>query len=117
MTKRQKARKKWRLKYYEDNPFCFYCGCRMILPFEKECKVFVLLLPKRYRNPDNEATLEHVNSRLNSKRKIVLDNTIRVLLACKKCNGEMGKFEEGFLSKEELWERSKRYPIKLVSIN
>jgi hypothetical protein len=66
----------------------------------------------------NLATLEHLRSRLNTKRHepVSRHGEIRVVLACRKCNNEHGAKEQALLSKEELWERSKQHKTQFIKI-
>ena len=99
---------------YEDNPYCEYCGCKMKLLFKEDKDK----LPKGLRNPDNEATFEHLYSRLNPKRKEYTPEIKRILLVCRKCNHKFGAEEYKKLSIEEQRLRSSKWGMKkLEKIN
>ena len=86
-----------------EHPFCCYCGV----------KVVYFKIKRFQRTPDNFATVEHLRSKYQESRKEPnLGNEQRIVLACNKCNNEKGSTETSLLSKEELWERSKRHPYK-----
>lgn len=55
-------------------------------------------------NPDNYATLEHLHSRLDSKRK--RGQSSPVLMSCRKCNEVRGAIEEKTLPLLEIWYRA-----------
>jgi hypothetical protein len=59
--------------------------------------------------PDNEATIDHLDSRLSPERGMY-PGLVRHVLACRVCNGRRAAEEERRLSSEELWRRSGSYP-------
>lgn len=65
---------------------------------------------KDFGHPKNEATLDHLNSKLSGERYQVNDGSKVTVLACWKCNNERGSEEVAQLPKRELWQRSGAYP-------
>lgn len=76
---------------------CFWCGCATV--FEKRGAF----------QPKNFATLDHLYSRLDPKRKEpAVRGQRRWVLACYACNQARNNGEQSALPKEELWKRSGR---------
>ena len=70
----------------------------MVLPDEP--------IPRYVTNPDNLATIEHLDDRFSDKRGTYV-NTPRTVLACSKCNRDRGRAEEEKQGVEELRQRAK----------
>lgn len=98
------SNRKRRLKLWNKDPHCYYCG-RLTVERSKDDQ------RKPGELPDKQATLEHLRSRLDpTRQEPCIDNNERTVLACRECNETKAAEEELLLSKEELWERSKRHP-------
>lgn len=96
--------KRRRDRLFELNPYCHWCGCLLIRPET---------IKKKETEPKNMATIDHLRDRLNPDRtKPNLDHKKRLVLSCKECNEEKGRDSEKTLPIENLWARSKRFPIK-----
>src|SRR3990167_1644132 len=93
-----KRRRRQRQRLFEQSPFCVYCDVPLIL----------YPLAKHERAPDNYATLDHVRSRLHPERTAPAYGETRHVLACNKCNRELGAAEEAALPIEEKWRRAGR---------
>lgn len=87
-------RQKIRLFERQDGK-CHWCGEQMLDP----------AIIYEDKQPDNLATLDHLDSRLSEERGKHSDN-IRRVLACRRCNGNRGAKEQAQLSEFELWRRS-----------
>ncbi len=74
---------------------CYWCGCKMIDPS-------IIYLKKQ---PNNLATLEHLDSRLSGQRG--KRSGVRRVVACRLCNNKRGAREETQLPINELWRRSR----------
>ena len=81
---------------------CHYCGCELVF----------YPLAKFERTPDNYATIEHLNSRLQypNGRPEAWGKARSLVVACHRCNGDRATREEAALPVEELWRRSGRSP-------
>lgn len=99
--------KRQRLKYLKERvKRCWYCKTKLVYyPLKKGESI-----------PDNYATIEHLNSKLQypDGRPKIWGKKRTLVVACFKCNNERGKKENSQLSKEELWERSGSYPSEDV---
>jgi len=93
-SRNQKKRK--RLFASQDGK-CYWCDCQMIL---------VEKTGNRKEFFDDEATLEHLDSRLSNQRG--KSSGRRVVLACRLCNHKRGVEEESLLPIEELHRRSSK---------
>lgn len=94
-----------KLRLFEINQNCYYCGCRMILTNIKN-------IPKGQELPDNAATLEHLVSRYNIHRwKKKKKGEQRKVLACYKCNHDRSSQETLCLSRAEILKRSKGFSL------
>lgn len=67
---------------YRRHPYCFWCGR----------KVYKFLLPDGKRQPDNFATLDHLNSRVGYPDGRPLQGF--TVLACRACNQDRAVAEE-----------------------
>ena len=86
---------KRREKLFKENPHCYYCNVLTI--FDRPTKHN----KGRGWQPDNLATIEHLYSRFDPRRKIPnTNNERRHVLACYKCNHERGKAEVNALPRE-----------------
>lgn len=98
------SRKRKRLRHLRERyKNCYYCKCKLnYYPLKKGEKI-----------PDNYATIEHLNSRLQypNGRPNVFGKERTLVVACWKCNNERGNRENGELSKEEQWDRSGSPPL------
>ena len=83
--RRRLARRRKRL--FRENPFCPFCGTKMVST----------------ENKPNSVTIEHLISRNNPLRGKINGKT---MLACKSCNEQRGQEELDALPKEELWRRA-----------
>lgn len=98
------SRKRARLRYLrERHKRCWYCKTELVY----------YPLKKGERTPDNYATIEHLNSKLQypNGRPDPKYKKRTLVVACFKCNIERSEKEVAQLSKEELWERSKCPPL------
>jgi hypothetical protein len=94
-----------KLKLFETNPHCYYCGCRMILTNIRN-------IPKGQELPDNAATLEHLVSRFSAYRwKQKRKGERRKVLACYRCNHNRSIQETLCLSRAEILRRSKGFSL------
>ena len=94
-----------KLKLYEQDPLCYYCGCRMILTNIKN-------IPKGQTLPPNSATIEHLVSRLNPHRWVKKKNKHRrKVLACHQCNQNRSIQETLCLSRAEILRRSRGFSL------
>ncbi len=102
-------RQKLRIRLWKEDPHCRFCKVLTILPES---------LPAEIKNgrrniksvPDNMATIDHLESRLNPVRR-KLRGMLSVTLSCNKCNFERNREEELSLPLEELHRRSKRFSL------
>lgn len=99
---------------WKANPRCRACGVLTILPEELAKKLGrppgkLFPLPQRYQ--DVLATLEHVYSRLDPRRRIAVRGELRQTLYCWKCNTERGNAEYGELPLHERQRRARRYRV------
>lgn len=95
-------RKKSRAKYLRQTiKRCFYCKCDLVY----------YPLANKERVPDNYATIEHLNSRLQypNGRPNVYGQSKTLVVACSKCNNERSTKETALLSLDELHERASRH--------
>ena len=96
----RKQRLKERL-FLRQRGLCHWCRCGMeLLP----------PIPKRHDPPDNEATIEHLRSRLDPSRKEPATGDVRRVLACRSCNNERGREEvlKVPLEERQRWARGHR---------
>ena len=91
-----------RANLMRDNPHCYWC----------ECKVVYFELKRHQTMPPDFATIDHTNSRLLNPDGRPKQG--KQVLACSRCNGERNRQEESSLPLEELWERAKRHPQKVM---
>lgn len=91
-TERER-RQKCRL-FAEQRGLCFYCNKHMMLTFQH-----------LKQQPENLATLEHMDSKWSQERG-KHPGEQRHVLACRKCNWTRGRLEEAAQSKEVLKARS-----------
>lgn len=103
MPRRSKQQyfRRLRLRYKR----CWYCKVEMVYyPLKKGEKV-----------PDNYATIEHLNSKLQypNGRPDPRFKARTLVVACKKCNEDRAAKEQSALPIEELWRRSGRPPQHL----
>jgi hypothetical protein len=100
--KKRLGKSSWkRFKLWQKDPDCFYCGVETVFynPFPGKA------------DPDNLATVEHLNSKLSERRNTPNHNgERRVVLACRKCNHSRGAKEYNQLPLEERRKRSRRSP-------
>ena len=75
-----------RLKlFYEQQGRCYWCGCEMISPeFYDQSKA---------PQPDNLATLDHLDNKLSNERGKHHGEKRRIA-ACRKCNQQRGRLDE-----------------------
>lgn len=111
-TSRIRRRKEY---LYGINPYCPLCGVLMILPPKGvQCR------KKRL------ATLDHMNNKYHPEeryrkqtpeeiKKAWEARLGRTRLICKGCNEHIANEETKQLPKEELWKRSGRIPLTLMS--
>jgi len=90
--------RKQKLRLYNENPHCHWCGCLTILTNEAHIKM-----------PDPKmATVDHLISRYDPRRWLhTAANEQRKVLACFECNQRRQKEETDQLSKEEILARSR----------
>lgn len=90
-----------RLRLWRRNPRCYYCGIYTVninRAGNRRAKDF----------RDDEATLEHLHSRLNPERGQHPGKRTHVI-ACRKCNLEKARQEAAALGAEELRRRSQQH--------
>jgi hypothetical protein len=94
-----------KLKLYEENPFCYYCGCQTIL-------TNIDKIPSGQSLPLNAATIEHRLSRLSHYRwKKKKKGEKRKVIACYRCNHERSTQETLCLSRAEILRRSEGFSL------
>lgn len=102
LSSNERKRVKRNRLFEQQNGHCYYCNCDCILPPLHEPGI------KRLR-PDNEATIEHLRSRLDPLRQTYEPGTKRQVMACYKCNHTRAAVEVNTLRAWELQERAKRH--------
>lgn len=104
--------KNQRKKLYAENPYCPFCGVKMILPEDVGFVDIVhgdgTLTQNLKYAPDNLCTIEHLYSRFNPQRQTRnQNNERRRIICCKKCNQDRGRQEELNVGIDELRRRSR----------
>lgn len=95
-------KKRRRDRLFEKYKTCFWCSCKLVKP--ENCK-------HDEKTPSDMATLDHLRYKRNPKRQQPnLTGKPRTVIACFECNNNRASKAEKKLPKEELWERSGRYP-------
>lgn len=95
-----------------ENPKCYYCGRTTILvqvaPKQR--------MPKKFADFPLRATIEHLRSRLDEKRRepIKGEDDRRLVLACNECNHKRGQEEVANMTKEEIWEMSGKFKVESI---
>lgn len=90
-----------RERMWRNDPRCHWCGCRTVLPPAGAGS-------HRKNIPTNEATIDHLDSRLSPDRG-KFNGCYRRVLACLRCNNRRNDEEQGWLafkSPQTLWERT-----------
>lgn len=87
-------------RWFKKHPYCYWCGVKLVQGnsgggFQ----------------PDNEATIDHLRSRFDPTRRSEVYGVRRRVLACHKCNWGRGESERKQLPSEEIWRRSKSWPM------
>ena len=95
--------RKRKLKLFEQNPHCHYCGVLTVLT---EAGV------EEYKDNPNHATIDHVYSRFDLRRW-VCNNEERYVLSCRKCNNDRQAREFDLLPNLERWARGKGFNPRL----
>lgn len=103
-----KDRKQRERLFREQGGLCYWCKVPMSQPSRGPDR------HKRKNFADNEATLDHLDSRLSPTRRQRCDGELRHVVACRRCNEQRGKEEQAALPREELWRRSGSYPLVLT---
>jgi hypothetical protein len=100
MPNTRKLRKQ-RLRLWQADPHCFWCGVRTILP------------SKQWKGPvsPNVATIDHLRPRHHPGRLIPANGEIRRVLSCWKCNNDRDQFESSLLPKEWFYEHGCTRPL------
>lgn len=94
-----------KLKLFQENDRCYYCGCKMILTNIKN-------IPSGQSLPPNSATIDHVVSRYSPYRFVKRKKgQKRKVLACYKCNHDRSTLETLALSRFEILERSRGFSL------
>ena len=90
-----------KLKLWNSNPHCFWCGCLTILTNDAQQK----------GNPDPRmATVDHLYSRYNPMRWTrPKPGELRLVLACVECNSKRQVAETKALSQDEIIKRGQGY--------
>lgn len=73
-----------RTNLWHRDPHCYWCSCLTILPTPDHVKIV----------PKNQATLDHLVSRLKGRNGKDWPNGINTVLACWQCNNDRGKVEQ-----------------------
>lgn len=94
-----KKRRQRALLFAQQHGRCYWCGCHMVMPNPVKGQV----------PPLNEATLDHLDSRLSRERG-TFPGQGRHVAACRQCNEQRASQEVASLSLLELWSRSGRAP-------
>lgn len=93
--------RKKKLKEWNKDPHCRYCGVETVLEVKKG------------EDMDYLATIDHVYSRLSDKRRSENNHREkRRILVCFKCNQYRNDLEISKLPIEELWRRAGHYDQK-----
>jgi len=109
---------KQKIKLHKLNPNCAYCGIETILPEDVPNADFHKGIMRIKIVPPNMATIEHIYSKLDPRRKEPnLTNEARWILVCTLCNGYKAQLEQDRLSREELWKRSGRKERSMQNIS
>jgi hypothetical protein len=97
--------KRQRLKWFKEHPFCYWCGCELVLPTgEQKLKSY---LP-------NMATIDHLRPKGNPERHE--ENRFhlwRRVLACNECNAKRDREFTARRSLEDLWKGAGQWPRML----
>lgn len=80
---------------------CYWCGSDLVLPQYPP--------PRHCSPPRNEATIDHLDSRLSPERGQHRQE-LRHVVACRDCNGKRNRQEQAALPREELWRRARSWP-------
>lgn len=99
----RQAKRRYRL--WLENPNCFWCGIPTV--WLKEC-------PKPAQ--DNFATLDHLVSRFDERRKEQGFKN-KTVLSCYKCNHDRGRIDDMLVPLYEKWERAKRYGQPIIVVH
>ena len=99
--------KKIRTKLWDENPRCYYCNRITTLPTDIPNLEF---MQNNGETPDYMATVEHLYTRYDAER-FEDGGEDKCVLACYKCNHEEEIKRTKLVPKEELHQRSKRYPL------
>jgi hypothetical protein len=92
-----------KLKLYNENPYCYYCGKKTILTNIKN-------IPKGSELPDNAATIEHLVSRISLYRFVKKKKgERRKVISCYRCNHDRSIQETLCLSRSVILKRSKGF--------
>lgn len=95
-----KAIAKQRLKFWLNDPRCFYCGVVTVFERVKGC------------SPDNFATIDHLRPRHHPDRlEPAVSGEVRRVLACFRCNNDRDKRELAALPKEWFYENGGNKPL------
>ncbi len=97
----ERKRRKLLLRWEQQKGLCHWCEKPTILIMRPPSQGMRFFLPV-----PNEATLDHLRSRLHPDRLEPANGEIRLVMACRQCNNERGQAEEAALPKEELHRRS-----------
>lgn len=94
--------KRQRAAWFREHPYCYYCGCALVLPAYTRTMKAV---------PANAATIEHLRPRGDPRRhEPNRFHLWRRVLACLACNGEQDRKFMAGRSLEERWRRAGHWP-------
>jgi hypothetical protein len=94
--------KEFRRKLWLENPLCHWCGIETIW----------IELKNGGKLPDDAATIDHLYTRYELEKRQEMGNP-RVL-ACNKCNHDLGEKATAAQPIEELWRRAGQYDRMLL---
>ena len=104
-VKKYMSNRSLKLKLYEQNPCCCYCGCHTILTDIKS-------IPSGQSLPPNAATIEHRVSRFSPYRwKKKRKGERRKVISCYECNHDRSVQETLCLSRSEVLKRSQGFSL------
>lgn len=98
----------YRQKLWDDNPRCHWCGCVTTIP-DRHARSYKDFKP-------NDATLDHMFSKLDARRGTTPAGTRCNVLACRKCNNDRARATELAQPKSVLHARSASFPLKNYTI-
>ena len=97
---------KQRKRLWEKDPHCHWCG-RLTRLLDLGCQ--------GSHQPDDMATIDHLNSRFSKDRHAPCNGEIRRVIACYRCNHDRGAEEQAGIPVDELQRRARQHERKKVN--